>query len=189
MVPTHVLQNIHGEAELRCDWHDDYFTTRAPLQWYDNRNSGGQPVFVCDQYGSHYTAEERLQEHVREGHSQPVFECGQCDDRFTTEEELQLHTTTAHIKRKFCCQVCGKRFATEGWLQRHTKRKHGGQILVREAHSQPVLGELQLRLYNCNQCDTSFGTESLRKQHIQSAHVEAILEYKQWRPWEHVPIS
>ena len=106
----------------------------------------------CDQCMEVFESKRELCRHVVHMHYEKTHNCKSCEKVFKREEHLIRHVKAAHDPNyvKFSCSDCGKKFSREDALVRH---KDGS-----------------LRSF-CKDCNESFCTGKLLKEHYKNVHV------------------
>ena len=149
----------------------------------------------CDEclYLVHST--DQLKEHIKLNHmvSKRFFhcyydqkdvkdetKCDQCMEIFESKRELFIHVAQVHYQKTHHCESCGKGFKREQLLIRHVKTAHGsnhisyfcsdcGKKFLREdaldRHKKDAFKN------SCEDCDETFCTGKLLKEHYNLIHV------------------
>lgn len=113
---------------------------------------------VCKECGLVCTNHTNLAEHKDSEHANEmkVF-CHECGDKFKNMNRLKLHIIQVHEKKTFRCDKCDKVMNTNDGLRNHIKKKHFGELCMKER--------------SCPYCDEKFNNEVLLCNHIDSAHM------------------
>ena len=115
-----------------------------------NKNKNNGTMFVCRDCDKIFTQRSCAEDHVARIHmDEKPFKCKECDQCFALWGPLNRHKNI-HTTR-FQCKRCGKKFSNGGHLNVHEKI-HQRQIL-------------QLKKYNCDQCDKLFDSKLALAQH------------------------
>uniref|UniRef100_A0A182N1L4 C2H2-type domain-containing protein n=1 Tax=Anopheles dirus TaxID=7168 RepID=A0A182N1L4_9DIPT len=137
----------------QCDYIADTF---ALLRQHatDAHEARTSEVLCCDRT---YSKRQSLYEHCLVHENPDCFRCGVCGKQYSSSRSLQAHKTRIHTpaaERPFCCEVCGETFVKSYLLMQH---------MVHHLAKQK-------KLNYCSECQRSFTTARVLKNHQQTYH-------------------
>ena len=117
---------------------------------------------MCQECGK---SVKEIRKHIEHMHTRNTndFVCGKCGKGFKTKPKLRDHTSTVHEAPTIPCPFCDKLLATKHRLQKHVKNYHV---------------EADQKLYQCNECNSGFSTNSKDKYEGHMNDHKKIRPYK-----------
>ena len=134
----------------------------------------------CEFCGTQFKEGCHMQEHQLRKHWQEleektgvkvtVYNCEHCQRQFRVRRDYDRHLQVSHgpgkwkrKEAKHICGECGKRFTRLTYLRYHEAKIHG-------------TGTVELKYYNCPQCEKVYHTKDHLKSHIKRIHDQERLQ-------------
>ena len=96
--------------------------------------------------------------------------CDICQKSFPALYKLKIHKLIHSETYPFMCMSCGKGFNNKYKLQSHEKRKLCEVSNVKSVKIPKMPKTVNVNIYNCSECPTSFSLVKDLKRHIQLTH-------------------
>ena len=172
------VSDVHSDDELqyRCSECEKSFSTKIKLKLHVMRVHAND-VVVCNVCFKKFTRQSALQQHALQQHmvSHTVsgeklvgpsgvraFGCGACGTSYFSTVTLNKHVMTHgtdNMGSVYKCQLCSEQFELVTTLESHVSDVH-------------YIHQLQ---YRCSQCEMTFNSEAMLKQHKHIHTDKALL--------------
>ncbi|XP_026322655.1 zinc finger protein 782-like [Hyposmocoma kahamanoa] len=177
---TEKAESAAGKNVFPCKECDKAFTSKGSLK---NHRQRYHPTRMreCKICGITVIGWMALRNHVA-SHGDHSFTCAVCHKVFKHAHSLAKHRDT-HLEKTVSCEQCPKKFGTMAQLKMHQKVHERAQRGATyqcsycaksfyEAYNLSVHERTHRneRPYNCDICNTSYGTNSSLKRHLKVSH-------------------
>ena len=149
--------------------------------------------FDCEKCKAKLKNSKGLRLHMTRVHIKP-YKCTVCSYSTGVNFELKQHTAIKHDNTVYRCNQCGATFAALKNLKRHVQRHRSEEMKCDECPYKTSISEYLKRhikethskkIINCNECDLTFSSNNLLRNHRRSIHKLAkwikcqLCDYKQ----------
>ena len=190
-ITTHIKQ-VHVIGEYKCDICEKVFTNKHYL--YKHKFTH-RPMETCPHCHKEY---QRLSSHIERKHSsttsdRKVHKCNECDMKYSSRQVLKRHVQVTHLTAKgsFKCDLCDKIFVKEYLRAHHIKNihierpyQHCKECDFRTKYSQTLKQHVQknhgssnVKLHECDICQTKFSDIGSLNTHIKELHQSQKTEH------------
>lgn len=153
-------------------------TTPAPLESVSmvtrsagqsqSSTSGTTGAFVCQVCQKTFQYQRMLNRHIKCHNETKRHPCSFCGKGFNDTFDLKRHVRTHTGVRPYKCTLCDKAFTQRCSLESHMKKIHN--VTLKYAYK-----ERRNKLYVCEECGHTAGTQDELLIHLQSLHPDSLL--------------
>ncbi|CAB1414995.1 unnamed protein product [Pleuronectes platessa] len=131
-------------------------------------SSGKSGVFVCKVCKKTFQHQRMLNRHVKCHNETKRHICSFCGKGFNDTFDLKRHVRTHTGVRPYKCNLCDKAFTQRCSLESHMKKIHS--VTLEYAYK-----ERRNKLYVCEECGHTAGTQDELGVHLHSLHPDSAL--------------
>lgn len=142
--------------------------TRSPGESPSPTGVGGKAAFVCQICQKTFQYQRMLNRHVKCHNETKRHPCTFCGKGFNDTFDLKRHVRTHTGVRPYKCTLCEKAFTQRCSLESHMKKIHS--VTLKYAYK-----ERRNKLYVCEECGHTAGTQDDLLVHLHSLHPNSHL--------------
>ncbi|KAM7366529.1 hypothetical protein PAMP_015964 [Pampus punctatissimus] len=141
--------------------------TRSATQ-SQSSSTGTTGAFVCQVCQKTFQYQRMLNRHIKCHNETKRHLCSFCGKGFNDTFDLKRHVRTHTGVRPYKCSLCDKAFTQRCSLESHMKKIHS--VTLKYAYK-----ERRNKLYVCEECGHTVGTQDELLLHLQSLHPDSAL--------------
>ncbi|XP_042256208.1 putative transcription factor Ovo-like 1a isoform X2 [Thunnus maccoyii] len=141
--------------------------TRSAVQ-SQSSSTGTTGAFVCQVCQKTFQYQRMLNRHIKCHNETKRHLCSHCGKGFNDTFDLKRHVRTHTGVRPYKCSLCDKAFTQRCSLESHMKKIHN--VTLKYAYK-----ERRNKLYVCEECGHTVGTQDELLLHLQSLHPDSAL--------------
>ena len=194
---THMKRHSGGKVyKFRCSQcaKGKYQSEEKLQQHILNDHSGLE--YICVHCPMTFKSNDARHIHERRNHSEKTIKCDHCDMMFALMSAKTAHVKMVHLGKKVTlCPLCGEGFTDKCTFEAHVNRHTNNRQFACETCGKAFLIQRDLvnhikthtRPYHCDQCEESFGSTMVMKDHIRRVHECIQIECRYgcgWQSWD-----